>query len=149
MKIPVAVIRALNPLVAALLRSPLHGALSGSVLLLTFTGRRSGRIYTTPVSYYREGDTVRCFTSRDTSWWRNLRGGATVTLRIRGEERSGRAEAVWDDPQRVGAALRGFLTQVPRDAGYHDVRLDASGRPDEADLERAAAHTVLVETQLD
>ena len=36
-----------NLFVASMLRSPLHGLLSGSVMLITVTGRKSGRRYTT------------------------------------------------------------------------------------------------------
>lgn len=41
-----------------LLRSPLHGVLRDSVLLITFRGRKSGKAYTTPVNYLHEGDTI-------------------------------------------------------------------------------------------
>lgn len=34
-----------------LLRSPLHGLMSNRYLLITFTGRKSGKRYTTPVAY--------------------------------------------------------------------------------------------------
>jgi hypothetical protein len=33
----------------ALLRSPLHGLLSGMLMLLSYTGRKSGRTYTIPI----------------------------------------------------------------------------------------------------
>ena len=46
----------LNPLVAALLRSPLHRVLSSGLLLLTVTGRHSGHRYSIPVGYQRDGD---------------------------------------------------------------------------------------------
>lgn len=45
--------RIANPVVTWLLRSSLHGILSGSTLLITVTGRKSGRIYTIPVNYVR------------------------------------------------------------------------------------------------
>ena len=50
--------RMMNKLPLFLLRSPLHGVMSKRVLLVTFTGRKSGKAYTTPVSYMREGDIV-------------------------------------------------------------------------------------------
>ncbi len=34
-----------NPFVRALLRSRLHGLLSGSLLLVTYTGRKTGRTF--------------------------------------------------------------------------------------------------------
>ena len=46
-----------------LLRSPLHGLVSGRIVLLAFTGRRSGRRFTVPVSYLRYGGDILGFTS--------------------------------------------------------------------------------------
>src|SRR5215212_4045089 len=89
--------RAVNRAPALLLRSPLHGVLSDGVLLLSFTGRKSGRRYTTPSNYLLDeaaGDTVLLTT--DSPWWRNLRGGAPIALRLRGRELAGRAEVVTD-----------------------------------------------------
>jgi hypothetical protein len=47
-----------NVFVRLLLRSPFHGWLSDNVLLLTYTGRKSGKRYTIPVAYGRVGDVV-------------------------------------------------------------------------------------------
>ena len=148
MKIPVPILLLFNPLVIALLKSSLHSLMSKDVMLITFTGRRSGRSYTTPVSYVREGQTVRCFTSGDTAWWRNLRDGACVSRRIRGEEQRGHAEAISGEPKRTADALAAFLARLPRDAAYYDIALDSNGKPDPADLERAAQDMVLVEIAL-
>ena len=37
-----------------ILRSPLHGMVSKYLTLITFTGRKSGKNYTTPVSYSQD-----------------------------------------------------------------------------------------------
>jgi F420H(2)-dependent quinone reductase len=67
--------RVLNAGMGLLLRSPLHGLVSGRIMLLTITGRRSGRSLTVPVSYLRYGEDVIVFTSGERSaWWKNLRG---------------------------------------------------------------------------
>jgi hypothetical protein len=147
-KIPVSLLRLLNPFVIALLRSPLHGVMSKDVMLIRFTGRRSGRTFTTPVSYIQEGQTVRCFTGSETRWWRNLRGGASVSLRIRGQDRRGRAEAISGEPKRIADALAAFLTRLPRDAVYYEVALD-SGKPRPDDVARAAQQAILVEIALE
>jgi len=49
------------------LRSPMHAMVSKSVLLITFTGRKSGKTYTTPVDYSQDGDQVYIFTHAN--WW--------------------------------------------------------------------------------
>ena len=88
--------RVANPAIGLLLRSPLHGLISGSLALVTVTGRRSGREFTFPVSYSQDGNVVRIGVGwpEQKQWWRNLRGdGARVRVRIRGRERAGHAIA--------------------------------------------------------
>ena len=69
--------RAMNRVPAAVLRSPLHRVMSGKYLLLSFTGRKSGRRYTTPLAYLAKGDDLLMTT--DSPWWRNLRRGRAGT----------------------------------------------------------------------
>ena len=47
-----------NPFMKTVLRSPLHGMISRRLLLITFTGRKSGKVFTTPISYEQEGATL-------------------------------------------------------------------------------------------
>ena len=84
-----AMLHAPNPLVRAILRSPVHRLLSGKVLLLRYTGRRSGTDYTIPVQYVGDGQALRVTVGwpERKLWWRNLRPTATpVTLTVRGKE---------------------------------------------------------------
>ncbi len=37
-----------NPIMMWLLRSPLHGMLSSSTMIITYTGRKSGKMFSTP-----------------------------------------------------------------------------------------------------
>ena len=97
---PFAVVnKTANLAVRWLLRTPLHRPVSGQLALITVTGRRSGRSFTFPVGYRQDGDrvTIGVGWPERKVWWRNLRGGAPVTLRLRGTERSGHAE-VREDP---------------------------------------------------
>jgi F420H(2)-dependent quinone reductase len=97
-----------NPLVRALLRSPLHVLLSRNLALVTYTGRRSGREHTIPVGYTLDGDRVRVVVGvpERKRWWRNLRGGAPVRVRLRGGERSGHAEAHGDEASGVTVEIQ-------------------------------------------
>ena len=61
--------RVLNVAVGIVLGSPLHGILSGKVMLLGVTGRRSGRTYTVPVSYLCVGEEIVCFTGPAWNVW--------------------------------------------------------------------------------
>lgn len=87
-----------NPLVTAVLRSPLHGVMSGNTLLLTYTGRKSKQAYTFPISYGRQGNEIYLITHPDKPWWKNVRGGADVTVRVRGQDQPGHAEVLEVDP---------------------------------------------------
>jgi len=147
MRIPEPVFVFVNPVVRTLLRSPMHGVLSKSVMLITFTGKKSGRRYTTPVRYVRLGDVIRCQSSSGTRWWRNLRGGAEVTLRLQGVERRYWANAVEGDREKIREALKYQLAQFPQDAAYHNIRLNRDGSLVSEDLERAAKDAIVVEAR--
>lgn len=137
-----------NPLVKALLRSPLHGLVSANLLLVTFTGRRSGREYTTPVGYEQLDGTLYVTSQTDRLWWRNLRGGAGVTVRLHGEVRDGHADVIEDDGD-VADYVLGFVERHGLEATG---RLALSFRDDEVpDREALAAgldDTVVVEIEL-
>lgn len=113
-------------------------------MLITFTGLKTGRRYTTPVRYLRSGGEIHCFTSFENKWWRNLREGAEVSLRISGVEVMCNAKAIADNPSVVATALANFLTAFPQDSPYYRIRLDRSKHPLPGELERAAADTVMV-----
>jgi deazaflavin-dependent oxidoreductase (nitroreductase family) len=122
-----------NRVVAALLRSPLHPTMSGAVLLLTFRGRRSGRWFTTPVQYASTPDGMLVVIPghpERKQWWRNLRGGAAVKVRLGARDVGATAEVVEDD-DRADAARRVYDARFPR-AGraLGDRRLAVLVRPD-------------------
>ena len=61
---PRLVIRFLNPLMRLLLRSPFHRLLSKQFMLLSVTGRKSGRTYTVPVVRHQSGGTIVVYDRR-------------------------------------------------------------------------------------
>ena len=129
-----------------ILRSPLHAMVSKSVLLITFTGRKSGKTYTTPVSYSQSGDQVRIFTHA--AWWKNLSHGAPVTLRIQGRDFRGVAEPVPEDKQAIAAGLSEHLRKVPSDARYYRVTFDEHKNPNAAEVAKAVQTVVMICVQL-
>lgn len=138
--------RILNPIMVAMLRSPLHRAVSKSIMLLTFTGRKSGRRYTTPVSYFQENGTVYCFTH--STWWKNLVGGREVVVHIRGQGYHGIAKPTPDDVERIVKQLGRFFEHVPGDARFYNITLDEAGKPDSEELLRAAEEATMIEIKL-
>ena len=148
MKLPEFLFVVINPVMRFLLRSPLHPILSKSIMVVTFWGRKSGRQFSTPVRYLRDGDVVRCYSSTDTQWWRNLRNRARARLLCAGEERDYVTEVIENDPEKIRAALLHYFSHFPQDAAYHDVKLNRDKSPVEADLNRAAREAVVVEARL-
>ena len=101
-----------NPFVRALLGSPLHGLLSGSLVLVTYTGRKAGRTFTIPVMYAGDTEELVVYVghSPEKVWWRNLRGGAQVRVRLRGRELAGTGTAVHADRDM----RKTYLARFPR-----------------------------------
>jgi hypothetical protein len=127
-----------------LLKSPLHGLVSGSTLLVTVTGRKTGKQITTPVNYIRLEDGLCTLSSRDRTWWRNLRGDSGCVIWLRGKETPAKGE-VFEDPTEVAAALRKYIQAAPFMAKYLQVRRDAaSGILNADDLLQAAATRVVI-----
>jgi len=98
----VALFRAANPVIRPLLASPLHRVLSKRLMLLTYTGRKSGRRITIPIGYFEWEPNVVLAASSHFGWIPNLRTGPTVQLRIRGRRRHARLSA-----RALGPVTRG------------------------------------------
>ena len=92
------IFKLINPFMKLILRSPLHRLMSNRVMLLSFTGRKSGKRYSTPVGYTRDGDQVVVVTF--SPWWKNFIEPAPVEMRIRGKSLRGQAHFV-KDPVRI------------------------------------------------
>jgi len=145
MKLPEPLFAIINPMMRFMLHLPIHGLWSNCLMLITFTGRKSGRTFTTPVRYVEIDGVVRCFTSSENQWWRNLRGGADVVLRVKGEDRPYRAIAIENDPQQVRKWLVYYLGLFPQDAVYHEIKFNRDKTLVEEDLERASHNAIVVE----
>ncbi len=117
-----------NVFIIALLRSPAHRLLSGSTVLMTIRGRRSGTRYTVPVNYVRDGDDLVIVSRRDRTWWRNLRGGAAVVVRLRGQTYTG-VGRVRDDTDAVADELLLIARGNARFRRYSRIPLGADGLP--------------------
>lgn len=100
-----------NLFVNGLLRSPIHRVLSGSLLLISYRGRRTGRRFTIPVMYAERDGALTIFVGHPerNKWWRNLRQGADVEVRLCGDRLLGKATVV-DDANAVST----YLERYPR-----------------------------------
>jgi hypothetical protein len=109
--------RVVDPVVGVLLRSPAHGLLSGSMLLLEYTGRHSGRRHALPVMYASAGEDLVVMAGQPTTktWWHNFGPDPLPVLAtIRSDQRTytaRRPDVGTDDHDR---ALRAYRKRFPR-----------------------------------
>ena len=149
MRVPEPLFPLLNRIMKALLHSPLHGLMSGSIMVIHFTGRKSGRRGSTPVRYLRDEDGLFCLTGRETRWWPNFLAGAPVELQVAGKRLSASAQALPDDADAKAAALRAMLARFPSDAAYHGIDRKRGQAPTAEQMRDAVARDVLVRFALD
>jgi hypothetical protein len=136
-----------NPIMQALLRSPLHPLVSKNMMLMTHTGRMIGKSYMTPMNYFSIDGTLYTISTRERVWWRNLRRSAEVILRLKGQDVPARTESI-EDLNEVAQALVQTFQANPRLARYMDVRIGPDGIPDPTDIDRLAKERVIVRTVL-
>jgi hypothetical protein len=137
---------AINRLFKFILRSPLHGILSKNFLLINFIGRKSGKVFTTPVSYSQDGNVLYIFSHA--VWWKNLHHDTPITLRLRGKDMHGLPEVVADDKKAVASGLMAHLQRSPYDAPFYGVTLDENKTPRPEEVEAGAQTTVMIRIAL-
>lgn len=80
-----------------LLRRNWLGGMGDFVMVITVNGRRTGKSYSTPIGYLREGETILAINPGGSSnWFRNLLIHPSVVLDICGQKLPARAEHVTD-----------------------------------------------------
>lgn len=90
--------RVINPMMKFILRSPFHGLLSNGLGVITFTGRKTGKQFSTPVAYnWLDERSIMVFTRFRSRWWKNLENGETIYIRIRGKDYSAKPEIIRDN----------------------------------------------------
>ena len=135
-----------NDIVRVVLRSPLH-VFMGDTMLITVTGRKTGRRISLPVNFYRDGLNLWVISSRNRTWWRNLVHGAVVTILVHGRQFSGYGDAILDQ-ETVAACLGDHVRHVPTFARYLGLRME-NGVPNCDDVERFARERLFVRVCLE
>ena len=141
----------LNSAVAWILRSRLHGLLSRGLMLITVTGRRSGRRYQIPVGYQRAGATITVLVSKPERkrWWRNYRSPGPVELRVRGEPLRGEARVVPADTPEFREAIEATLRRMPWLARQFGIAYRRGGALGDAQWRIVAERAAVVRIALD
>lgn len=135
-----------NKIMKFVLRTPLHRFVSDKIMLITFTGRKSGKSYTIPVSYTQHDQSVMMFTNM--GWLKNLVDNTPVTLILRGRQRKATTDLITDDVDQIVPILAEHLRGKPADAQIHKVTFDSSGEPLADEVRRAAGNVKMVRFKL-
>ena len=135
-----------NDFMSSVLRSPLHGMLSNSMMLITVTGRKTGRQYTTPVEYFSKNGYLFVMTSRNRTWWRNLKDGAQVSLLLKRKPVHAFAQLELDE-KLVKALLVEYLHYMPRAVKPLGIRSE-NRNVNVEDVARVAKDRLFVRLQL-
>ena len=126
--------RLVNSLVKGLLRLGLAG---GHTYLLSVSGRRSGRTYSTPVILVENGERWLVAPYGEVSWVRNVRAAGRATLSRRPHRDQVKISEV--GPQESAPVLREYLRQVRTVRPFFDASPDS---PLEAFAAEADRHPV-------
>lgn len=130
-----------NGFVKFFLRTPLH-VFMGNTMLITVTGCKTGKRYSTPVGFYRDSDCLWVMTNRDRTWWRNVRNGAKVSLLLKGKSMDGFAQTELDE-NAVELRLLDYLRHVPLAAKSLGIRMENMS-PNLDDVRSAAKDRLFV-----
>lgn len=91
---PEGLLRAINPALKFLLRTPLAGPMRRDLMVLNFKGRKSGRQFSIPVSAHRiDGD---LYALANAPWKHNFRDGADAEVLYDGKTTKMRGELISD-----------------------------------------------------
>jgi deazaflavin-dependent oxidoreductase (nitroreductase family) len=105
--------------------------------ILTVPGRKTGRLYSTPVDAIEvEGDRWLVAAYGPVSWVRNARAAGEVTLSRGGQ--SEKFSAVEPDAQTAVPVLRSYIDQIKVTRPYFDANPDSPDEAIAAELQRHA-----------
>lgn len=126
----------INPTMKAILQSPIHGILSNGLSLITFTGRKSGKQFTTPAAYHWIDNNTVIFMTRS-PWWKNFQNGEMIQIRIKGKSFTVTPEiikdndVVWEYLSKLLERYKGNTRRVgimaSKDATLDEIRQHATG----------------------
>jgi deazaflavin-dependent oxidoreductase (nitroreductase family) len=119
---------------------------SGSLLLIEYAGKKSGRRHALPVQYLECGGEILVLVGwpERKRWWRNLRPEAPVRVLHRGRWVEACAHVVEGDAGEAAPRLERFFERYPSAAQYNGIGRDEPGKLDPAALLEFAGRAVIV-----
>jgi hypothetical protein len=132
-----------NAVVRPLLKSPLHGLLSGRLMLLSYVGGKTGNEYTFAIGYFPwdDGDVL---VSSTANWPKVLSSARNVRLLIKRKWFSAAPAVVRGVDEKVDILGEFARRNGPKAAKGLMLGLPGDRQPDQQELLAAAAKTTLV-----
>ena len=140
----------MNPPIRAILWSPLHFLLDGSLIRITYTGRRSGHRHSLVTMYTRFGDELVVVVAQPEKkqWWRNFHEKTPADVRLKGKRFTCVAQFLGKDVARIIPRLEAYWAKHPSAARLYGFRRGEDGKFSDEDIAKAAKHAVIVVFEL-
>jgi deazaflavin-dependent oxidoreductase (nitroreductase family) len=137
-----------NPIVRFILRSPLHGMMSKSLILITYRGEKSGKEYTLPVTYLENDSAIYVMPGMPEKkvWWHNIHRDTPVKLTLRGQVKSAKATRLEPETElkAIARILSLFIQKNPPVSTLFNIRRGEDGHLNKEDLEKAATKVIII-----
>ncbi len=133
-----------NSFMKRLITSPLHSVLGSNLAVITVTGRKSGKLISTPVNVTFDGQTYTVISMRQRTWWRNLRDKPAAQLHVSGKQLEVQG-AVIESADAVSQSLQSYFERNPKTVKYFGAKLSSDGRVEPSDLQRLANERVVIQ----
>ncbi|MGE2818157.1 hypothetical protein ACQI5H_23895 [Mycobacterium heidelbergense] len=132
-----------NAIVRPLLKSPLHPIVSGRLMLLNYTGGKTGKQYSFAIGYFPwdDGDVIATSSAK---WPKTIGGARNVRLLIKGSWFTAQPSVI-SQPERKADILGEFARRNgPQAAKGLMLGLPGDRQPDRQQLLDAATKTTIV-----
>lgn len=132
-----------NAIMRPLLKSPLHGLLSGRLMLLSYVGGKTGRKYTFAIGYFPwdNGDVLAMSSA---NWPKAITSADDVQVLIKRRWLHAEPTVIRQDDQKADILGEFARRNGPEAAKGLRLGLPADRQPDRQELLTAAAKTTLV-----
>ena len=131
----------LNVFMRPILRLPFPTPLTKRLMLVSFTGRKTGKAYQQPMSYVQQGNTL--LTPGGGKWKLNLREDQSARIRLRGQDVFARPEFV-KDPDEVERLIAVMAAANPTVGAFVGIPKGPDGRLDRDRLETAPNYSFMI-----
>ena len=140
-QIQARVMSMLNVFMRPALRLPFPTPLTKRIMLVSFTGRKTGKAYQQPLSYVQQGDTL--LTPGGGKWKLNLREDQPVRIRLLGHDVFARPEFV-KDPDEIERLIGVMTAANPMVGAFVGIPKQPDGRLDHSRLETAVKYGFMI-----